>query len=137
MRPLERIIRTAEGLTAADLGQRVPANATDDREFAQLISVLNGMMERLHLSFEQAARFTADASHELKTPLTVMHGTTHALLRRSAPGSAEHEQLESLACELSRLKSITHSLLILSQADAGKLPLQRETFDLSTGRIAL
>lgn len=132
MRPLDRIVRTAQELTVADLGQRVPASSTDDREFAQLIGVLNGMMERLQLSFEQAARFTADASHELKTPLAVLHATTHDLLRRSAPGSAEHEQLESLACELSRLKSITQSLLLLSQADAGKLPLQRETYDLST-----
>lgn len=131
MRPLQRVVATAERLTASDLGQRISIGAGDDREFAQLISVLNGMMDRLQLSFRQAARFTADASHELKTPLAVTHANAHDLLRRSEPGSAEHEQLESLAGEIARLKSITQSLLLLSQADAGKLPIQRETYNLS------
>lgn len=131
LRPLERIVATAGRLTASELDQRIALSAGDDHEFAQLISVLNGMMDRLETSFQQAARFTADASHELKTPLAVMHATAHDLLRHSEPGSSQHDQLETLARELARLKGITQSLLLLSQADAGKLPLQRQTYDLS------
>ena len=131
MRPLDRIVATAQHLTASDLARRIPAGPRDDREFAQLIAVLNGMMDRLQTSFEQAGRFTADASHELKTPLSVMQVALHDALRRSTAGTAEHDELESLARECARLKGITHSLLLLSQADAGKLPLTRERYDLS------
>ena len=72
--------------------------------------------------------FRSDASHELKTPLSVMQVTLHDSLRRGALG---HEEMESLAREFARLKGITHGLLLLSQADAGKLPLTRERYDLS------
>lgn len=126
MRPLERVVATAEILSVAELGERLPTMEKDDREFAQLIAVLNGMMERLQASFQQAARFTADASHELKTPLAVMQATLHDSLRSGEPPLAE-----ALLAEVSRLKSITQSLLLLSQADAGKLPLQRERYDMS------
>ena len=131
MRPLDRIVATAQHLTASELDRRIPSGPRDDREFAQLIDVLNGMMDRLQTSFEQAARFTADASHELKTPLAVMQVTLHDALRRSTAGTGAHDELESLARECARLKGITHSLLLLSQADAGKLPLTRERYDLS------
>ena len=131
MRPLDRIVATARHLTATELDRRIPSGPRDDREFAQLIGVLNGMMDRLQTSFEQAARFTADASHELKTPLSVMQVTLHDALRRGTAGTAAHDELESLARECARLKGITHSLLLLSQADAGKLPLTRERYDLS------
>ena len=131
MRPLDRIVVTARHLTASDLDRRIPTGPHDDREFSQLIAVLNGMMDRLQISFQQAARFTADASHELKTPLSVMQVTLHDALRRTDAGSSEHAELESLARECARLKSITQSLLLLSQADAGKLPLTREKYDLS------
>ena len=127
MRPLQRVVATAEKLSVAELGERLPTMEKDDREFAQLIAVLNEMMERLQASFQQAARFTADASHELKTPLAVMQATLHDALR-----SGEPPPVEALLAEVSRLKSITQSLLLLSQADAGKLPLQCEPYDLGS-----
>ncbi|MEQ1853457.1 MAG: ATP-binding protein, partial [Chthoniobacteraceae bacterium] len=126
MRPLERVVATAEKLSAAELDERIPIKSGDDLEFARLIFALNGMIERLHASFQQAARFTADASHELKTPLAVMQAALHDALRSGQP-----PPVEALLGEVSRLKSITQSLLLLSQADAGKLPLQRERYDLS------
>ncbi len=130
MRPLERAIRTAQHLTASDLAERIHLSRDDDREFAQLIDVLNGMMERLQSSFQQAVRFTADASHELKTPLAVMLADLDDAIRHSTPGSAEHERFVSLLEEANRLRQITQSLLLLSQADAGHLPTQREVYDL-------
>ena len=126
MRPLDRIVATVEISGAGALGVRIPPAPSDDREFARLIAALNAMMDRLQASFEQAARFTADASHELKTPLAIMHATLHDALRSGqslAPGP--------LLDEVSRLKSITESLLLLSQADAGKLPIRRERLDLA------
>jgi signal transduction histidine kinase len=132
MKPLERVVTTAQHLTASDLAERIPLNRDDDREFAQLIAVLNEMMQRLEGSFQQAVRFTADASHELKTPLAVMLASLDDALRHTTPGSAEHERFASLFEEATRLKTITQSLLLLSQADAGRLPTRPETYDLSS-----
>lgn len=131
MRPLERVVSTAQHLTASDLAERIHLSRDDDREFAQLIDVLNGMMERLQTSFQQAVRFTADASHELKTPLAIMLATLDDAVRNAPPASAEHERLVSLFEEANRLKKITQCLLLLSQADAGRLPTHPETYDLS------
>jgi len=131
MRPLERVVSTAQRLTASDLAERIPVQRDDNREFAQLIDVLNGMMQRLEGSFQQAVRFTADASHELKTPLAIMLADLDDAVRHAAPGSVEHERFVSLFTEASRLKQITQSLLLLSQADAGRLPTHPETYDLS------
>jgi two-component system heavy metal sensor histidine kinase CusS len=137
MRPLERVVSTAQRLTASDLAERIHLSQDDDREFAQLIDVLNGMMERLQASFQQAVRFTADASHELKTPLAIMLATLDDAVRHSQPGSAEHDHFVSLFDEANRLKKITQCLLLLSQADAGRLPTHPETYDLSAdlGRL--
>ncbi len=131
MRPLERVVSTAQRLTASDLAERIHLSRDDDREFSQLIDVLNGMMQRLEGSFQQAIRFTADASHELKTPLAIMLATLDDAVRHTTPGSTEHERFISLFEEASRLKQITQSLLLLSQADAGRLPTHPETYDLS------
>jgi signal transduction histidine kinase len=131
MRPLARVVSTAQHLTASELAERIPLQRGDDREFAQLIAVLNEMMERLQASFQQAVRFTADASHELKTPLAVMLASLDEALRQTPPGTAEHERYASLFEEATRLKTITHSLLLLSQADAGRLPVRKEPYDLS------
>lgn len=131
MKPLERVVTTAQRLTASDLAERIPLSRDDDREFAQLIAVLNEMMQRLEGSFQQAVRFTADASHELKTPLAVMLASLDDALRHTTPGSVEHERFASLFEEATRLKTITQSLLLLSQADAGRLPTRPETYDLS------
>lgn len=131
MRPLERVVGTAQRLTASDLAERIPLQPDDDREFAQLIDVLNGMTARLQGSFQQAVRFTADASHELKTPLAIMLAELDDAVRHANPGSSEHERFVSLFEEATRLKQITQSLLLLSQADAGRLPTHPETYDLS------
>ncbi len=131
MRPLQRVVATAQRLTATDLAERIPLQPDDDREFAQLIDVLNGMTARLQGSFLQAVRFTADASHELKTPLAIMLAELDDAVRHAAPGSVEHERFVSLFDEATRLKQITQSLLLLSQADAGRLPTHPETYDLS------
>jgi two-component system heavy metal sensor histidine kinase CusS len=131
MLPLERVVSTAQRLTASNLAERIPVQRDDNREFAQLIDVLNGMMQRLEGSFQQAVRFTADASHELKTPLAIMLADLDDAVRHTAPGSTEHERFASLFSEASRLKQITQSLLLLSQADAGRLPTHPETYDLS------
>jgi signal transduction histidine kinase len=89
------------------------------------------MTARLRDNFEQTARFTADASHELKTPLAVIQATLNDTLRTDALDEATRERIGVALHQVSRLKHITHCLLLLSQADAGKLPVKRERYDLS------
>jgi two-component system, OmpR family, heavy metal sensor histidine kinase CusS len=131
LRPLDRIIHTTRALRASDLGIKIPLMPRDDLEFAEIIAVLNDMMQRLEVSFQQAARFSADASHELKTPLAVIQSLLQEALRESQPETPMYEHLSALLHEVSRLKSITQALLTLSQADAGKIPLNLQRYDLS------
>ena len=130
LRPLRAIARVAEGVTARGLDQRI-APSEEDPEIARLVRVLNGMMDRLEASFRQATRFSADASHELKTPLAVMQGELERALQDSAPGGREQRVFAGLLEQTQRLKSVTRSLLLLAQADAGQLRLTRERGDLS------
>jgi signal transduction histidine kinase len=89
------------------------------------------MMDRLERSFDQATRFSADAAHELKTPLAVLQGEIEAALHAAPEGSAEQRAFGALLDEVQRLKAITEKLLLLSRADAGTLRLQRQPTDLS------
>jgi len=137
MRPLRRISATARRISASALGERMPQSPHSDPEIAQLTSVLNAMMARLEISFAHASRFSADVSHELKTPITVMQGEIESALRECSPGSHEESTLVVLRGELGRLKSIIGSLLMLSRADVGNLIRRRETFSLSRELEAL
>jgi signal transduction histidine kinase len=130
LRPLRRIAETASSVTSRGLDQRVPA-LDGDPEITRLVDMLNGMMDRLEIGFRQATRFSADASHELKTPLAIMRGELEQAVQRAAPGSDEQRTLNSLLEETHRLGSIIRSLLLLSRADAGRLVTTHEVVDLT------
>jgi two-component system, OmpR family, heavy metal sensor histidine kinase CusS len=131
IRPLNRIVALADRMSAGNLSERISHLGSDDREFVQLIGALNNMTARLERSFEQSSRFTADASHELKTPLAVIQNTLNEVLRTETLDDETHQRISVVLHQMSRLKHITRSLLILSQADAGELPIRRERYDLS------
>ncbi len=130
LRPVALLTRTAESVTAGGLDQRVPEVATD-RELGRLVEVINSMLERLERSFEQAARFSSDAAHELQTPLTVLQGELDNAIQRAAAGSDEQRHYSSLLEEVRRLKVVVHKLLLLARADAGRLDLHLEPVTLS------
>jgi signal transduction histidine kinase len=137
IRPLDRIVSNADRMSAGNLNERIPLHGGDDREFTQLIDALNQMTARLERSFEQSARFTADASHELKTPLAVIQSTLNDVLRSESLDEETSERIGVSLHQVSRLKHITQSLLLLSQADAGELPIHRERYDLSNDLAGL
>lgn len=130
LRPLSLIAETAERVTARGLDQRIP-ESRESPEAERVIKVLNRMMDRLQASFRQATRFSADASHELKTPLAIMQGELENALQAATPGSSEQQLFTNLLEETQRLKTITQSLLLLAQADAGQLKLVAAPMDLS------
>lgn len=128
--PVATLTRAAENITALGLGQRIAAPA-HDREFQRLVTVFNAMLDRLESSFHQARRFSADASHELKTPLALLQAELEQALHSAPPGSPQQETYTSLLEEIHRLKAILEKLLLLSLADSGRLTLDRTTTDLS------
>lgn len=130
LRPVRALTQAAEGITAQGLDRRI-STVGHDREFNKLIAVFNAMLNRLQSGFEQATRFSADASHELKSPLARLQVELEDAMQQAALGSREQEVFSNLLEETIRLKSIVEKLLILSLADAGRLTLHRETIPLS------
>ncbi len=130
LRPVRNLSRSVEGVTAKGLDQRI-AQGREDSEFERLICVFNEMMDRLERSFLQARRFSADAAHELKTPLAILQGKLESSLQRSPEGSEEQRELTELLEETHRLKSIIEKLLLLTRADSGRLKLHLEQVDLA------
>ena len=128
--PVKKLTEAAQKVTAEGLDQRLTTQG-EDREFAELIEVFNRMLGRLERSFEQAHRFTADAAHELKTPLAIVQGQLERAIGQVADGSAMQAGLTSTLDEVRRLSVISRKLLLLSQADAGRLSVFRETVDFS------
>ena len=130
LKPVDDIVAAAEHITADRLDQRLPVSGNRD-EIGHLTTVLNRMIDRLQQSFEQARRFSADASHELKTPLTIIRGELEIALRSGEiPHGVERTMLDLLD-ETGRLIHIVEGLLLLSQADAGKFPVGTEVVALT------
>jgi heavy metal sensor kinase len=130
LNPVTSLTHIAENVTAQGLNQRIPA-MTRDQEFNRLVTVFNEMLNRLEESFQQATRFSADASHELKTPLARLQIELEQALGNASSDSSQQEIYSSLLDEISRLKAIVQKLLLLSLADAGRLHLQLQPVNLS------
>lgn len=130
LRPLDKLTAAAREVTAEGLDRRIAAEG-EDREFVELISVFNRMLGRLERSFKQAHRFSADAAHELKTPLAILQGQLERAIQNAEAASAMQLELSGILDEVRRLSTISRKLLLLSQADAGQMKVFREPFDLS------
>jgi signal transduction histidine kinase len=130
LRPVHVLTQAAERVTARGLDQRIttPGNV---REFERLVTVFNEMLDRLEKGFHQANRFSADASHELKTPLALLQAELEQALASTPSGSPQQQLYTSLLDEVQRLKAITQKLLLLALADSGRLELHREPTDLA------
>jgi two-component system OmpR family sensor kinase len=130
IRPIADISATATKIAAGDLSQRISA-ADTETELGRLAGVLNSTFARLEAAFAQQARFTADAAHELRTPVSVMLTQTQAILARER-GTAEYrETVEACQRAAQRMRRLTESLLELARLDAGQETMKRVRFDLA------
>ena len=127
--PIEQIRRAAEHITAERLDERIPSQGPSD-EIGRLIDVLNATFERLQGSFEQAARFSADASHQLKTPIAVLRAGIDEILDKDGISPDQRDRVADLLQQTRRLTSVAENLLLLSRADTGRLALRATNFDL-------
>ncbi|MDZ8188617.1 MAG: ATP-binding protein [Nostoc sp. ChiSLP02] len=130
LRPIHELTGVIQQVTVQGLDRRIPIGTTDV-EFVELIRVFNQMLERLERSFTQASRFSADAAHELKTPLTILQGELERTLQQVEPGSEVQQRLSNLLDEVGRLSGIMRKLLLLSLADAGQMSLYLVEVDMS------
>ncbi|MFC4427896.1 sensor histidine kinase [Deinococcus navajonensis] len=124
LQPLRLVQRAAERIGGQNLGERVPEPQTGD-EVQALAQALNGMLGRLEQSFESQRRFTSDASHELRTPVTAISGHASYLLRRTNPSGQQAESLKIIQSESERLTNLIASLLQLARSDSGALVLNK------------
>jgi signal transduction histidine kinase len=130
-RPIDRIIDQVEAITdGRSLHRRLAIGAAGD-ELARLSTTLNAFIERLETSFGALRRFTADASHELKTPLAVMRADVERAMSHLATEEEQAEALEEALQQVTRMADLVDSLLTLARADEGRFDLYREPIELA------
>jgi heavy metal sensor kinase len=125
--PLEEMACRAEEITSDRLNERLPSGEVDD-ELGHLARVFNNLLARLEQSFEQLRRFTSDASHELRTPLTSIRSVGEVALQKDGSREEYRDTIGSMLEEVNRLTALVDSLLTISRADAGRIPLHPTVF---------
>ena len=135
--PLEQMAHAARGIGEESLDARIEV-AAPDLEIQDVTQVLNEMLERLQAAFaaqqnliSSQRRFVADASHELRSPLSNLRGTVEVALRRPRTSEDYRETLQVSLAEIERLSRLVAALLTLSRADAGGITRPFEACDLS------
>jgi len=122
LKPVTALAHAAERIDERNLATQLPRTGSGD-EFDRLTEVFNAMTARLNGSFTRIREFTLHASHELKTPLTILCGETETELRDESLAPAARERAASRLEELRRLAAIVDGLTLLAKADAGQVEL--------------
>jgi two-component system OmpR family sensor kinase len=123
--PVEDMRSKAAAISGAEPGRRLPVGKADD-ELRRLAETLNAMLARLERAIERERGFVADASHELRTPLALMKAELDLALRKQRSTPELEDALRSAAAETDRLVRLAEDMLVLAQADDGRLPLRRD-----------
>ena len=130
-RPIDRIIDQVEAITdGRSLHRRLAIGAAGE-ELSRLSATLNAFIERIETSFGALRRFTADASHELKTPLAVMRADVERAMHPTATETDQAVALEEALQQVTRMADLVDSLLTLARADEGRFDLYREPVELT------
>ncbi|HEX5228630.1 MAG TPA: ATP-binding protein [Bryobacteraceae bacterium] len=126
LQPVDAITRSAQTIGIENLSDRLQVPAARD-ELARLAETWNGMLGRLEAAVKRLSAFTADASHELRTPIALIRATAELTLRRDRPVETYREALRHIIDESDRTARLIEDLLVLARADAGlpMLPLDR------------
>jgi heavy metal sensor kinase len=121
--PISYIAAKAQSITSHNLGERLTPRGTDD-EMDDLIRTINEMISRLESSFKRMAEFTADASHELKTPICAMRGEAEVLLLKERKAVEYQEGLANFIEQFDHLNQVINDLILLSKADTTEMALK-------------
>ena len=128
--PVDAITQAARRISAENLSLRLEVPRTGD-ELERLSETLNDMMRRIEAAFRRMTRFTADASHELRTPVSIMRTTAELALRRERSPEEYREALQQILIELERTSRLIEDLLTLARADSGIVDLDLQSMDLA------
>jgi heavy metal sensor kinase len=127
--PVDALVRTARAVSGTNLNSRLQKLQTGD-ELQRLSDTLNGMLDRIESAFLRITQFTADASHELRTPVSLIRTEAELALRRSR-GEAEYkESLRHILLEAERTTVLIEQLLSMARADSGRETLHLQPVDL-------
>jgi len=127
--PVAAVTRAAGRIHDRNLHEQLTRSGNGD-ELDQLTEVFNAMTARLNESFQRIREFTLHASHELKTPLTILHGELETALTEGSLSTSQRERVASELDEVQRLAKIVDGLTLLTKADAGHIQLKRELLQL-------
>jgi two-component system OmpR family sensor kinase len=130
LRPVEKISATANRISLGNLAERIDVADTDS-ELGRLAGVLNSTFAKLEASFVQQKQFTADAAHELRTPLAVIIAEAQSTLARDRTAPEYRETVEGCLETAQQMRQLTQSLLELARFDAHQEHMQTEPFDLA------
>jgi two-component system heavy metal sensor histidine kinase CusS len=128
--PLEELKRSLENLKPENF-ESAPRIVTPYREFDDFTAVYHQLLQRLEDSFTKAKRFSADAAHEMRTPLAILRGQAESLIADAPTGSSFQVRLRSIADEIERLIDISEKLLLLAKADAHLMGKELTDFNIS------
>jgi heavy metal sensor kinase len=127
--PVDALTRTARNISGHNLGNRLEKLDTGD-ELQRLSDTLNEMLDRIEKVFLRITQFTADASHELRTPIALMRTEAEVALRRARDSHAYREALQHILNETEKTSVLIEDLLALARADSGSESLKRQPLEL-------
>jgi two-component system heavy metal sensor histidine kinase CusS len=130
LRPVDQVTRAARTIGIENLSQRLEVPSTGD-ELQRLSETWNGMLERLEAAVKRLSQFTADASHELRTPITLIRATAELTLRRERSIETYREALRHIIDDSDRTARLIDDLLLLARADAGLPALSLDRVELT------
>jgi len=130
LRPLGQATGAIRTVADGNLSLRLPPVGSHD-ELDTLIHTFNTMMDRVEASFQQVRQFSIDASHELRTPITVIRGQLEVALLTGNTKEDYREAVLAALADVERLGQIVKSLLLLAQAESGQLAVQKQPLDLT------
>jgi heavy metal sensor kinase len=127
--PVDQITRAVQEISGKDLSTRLSVPDSGD-ELARLAETLNAMLERIGLALKQIAQFTADASHELRTPIALMRTRAELALRNPRSAEEHRETIAQLHAEIVRTSELVERLMLLARADSGASMVRYEGVEL-------
>jgi len=130
LRPVDRITRAAQSITPQDLSQRLTVPQTGD-ELQRLGETLNKMLQRIESAVLRITQFTADASHELRTPVALIRTRAEVTLANPRTNDQYREALSEVLVESERTSALIENLMLLARADTGAETLDFQRTDVS------
>ena len=131
MKPVKKMSETARQISGSDLSQRLEVEDSDD-ELTELAQTFNSMLERLQKAFKRQEQFVSDASHELRTPISIIKGYINILDRWGKEDiEIREEAIDSIKTEIKSMNDLIESLLFLARGDLADIELSYESFYLN------